>query len=137
MGMQGDRHVIIIGAGPTGLTAALSLGLQGIPVTLLEAEPALTIDLRAGSYHPPTVEMLTALGVGDAMHAAGIKVPKWQIRDRLEGVVAEFDLGLLADETPFPYRLHLEQHRLTPLLLERIKAAAPSVQVRFSAEVTE
>jgi 3-(3-hydroxy-phenyl)propionate hydroxylase len=134
--MAEDR-VLIIGAGPTGLTAALSLGLHGIPVTLLEAEPALTHDLRAGSYHPPTIEMLSALGIGEAMHATGIKVPRWQIRDLIDGVVAEFDLGLLADETPFPYRLHLEQHRLTPLLLERIRAVAPSVEVRFNAEVVD
>jgi 3-(3-hydroxy-phenyl)propionate hydroxylase len=132
-----EDRILIVGAGPTGLAAALSLGLKGIPVTLVEAEPELTHDLRAGSYHPPTIEMLTQLGIGDAMHATGIKVPHWQIRDRLEGVVADFDLGLLADVTPFPYRLHLEQHRLTPLLLDRIKAAAPSVDIRFSAPVAD
>jgi 3-(3-hydroxy-phenyl)propionate hydroxylase len=125
--------IIIIGAGPTGLTAALALGLEGIPVLVLEAEPQLTHDLRAGSYHPPTIEMLTRLGIGGRMHETGIIVPRWQVRDRLAGVVADFDLSLLRDETPFPYRLHLEQHRLTPLLLERIRAAAPSVAVRFSA----
>ena len=51
-----DDPIIIIGAGPTGLTLALSLGLANIPVIVLEAESALTLDLRAGSYHPPTLE---------------------------------------------------------------------------------
>jgi 3-(3-hydroxy-phenyl)propionate hydroxylase len=128
--------IIIIGAGPTGLTAALALGREGIPVLVLEAEPALTIDLRAASYHPPTIEMLTELGVGERMHKTGIVVPRWQIRDRVLGVVADFDLSLLKDETPYPYRLHLEQHRLTPLLLERIGEVAPSVEVRFSSRAT-
>jgi 3-(3-hydroxy-phenyl)propionate hydroxylase len=128
--------IIIIGAGPTGLTAALSLGLEGIPVLVLEAEPQLAHDLRAGSYHPPTIEMLAALGLGERMHETGIIVPQWQIRDRLEGIVAEFDLSLLKDETPFPYRLHLEQHRLTPILLDRIREAAPSVEVRFASPVS-
>ena len=137
MAGERDRRVVIIGAGPTGLTAALRLGLRGIAVTLLESEPDLTHDLRAGSFHPPTVEMLTELGVGAAMHETALIVPQWQIRDRLDGVVAEFDLTLLADETPFPYRLHLEQHRLTPLLLARIRDAAPSVEVRFSSPVVE
>jgi 3-(3-hydroxy-phenyl)propionate hydroxylase len=127
--------IVVVGAGPTGLAAALNLGLAGLPVIVLEAEPALTHDLRAGSYHPPTLEMLSTIGVGDAMHAQGIKVPKWQIRDRVEGVVAEFDLSLLAGETSFPYRLHLEQHRLTVILMDRIRTGAPSVELRFAAAV--
>ena len=133
--MQTSDPVLVIGAGPTGLSAALALGLAGIPAIVFEADPQLPHDLRAGSFHPPTIEMLTALGVGGKMHATGIKVPSWQVRDRLAGVVAEFDLSLLADETPFPYRLHLEQHRLTPLLLEEIRARTRSVQVRFSSPI--
>ncbi|MEM7442649.1 MAG: NAD(P)/FAD-dependent oxidoreductase [Pseudomonadota bacterium] len=128
--------IVVIGAGPTGLTAALALGLAGLPVLVLEAEPQLTHDLRAGSFHPPTIEMLADLGLGQAMDEAGIKVPVWQIRDRVDGIVAEFDLALIADETPHPYRLHLEQHRLTPMLLKRIGEVAPSVEVLFSAPVT-
>jgi 3-(3-hydroxy-phenyl)propionate hydroxylase len=127
--------IIVVGAGPTGLAAALALGLQGVRVIVLEAEPSLTHDLRAGSFHPPTLEMLQTVGVADSMHELGIIVPTWQIRDRLEGIVAEFELSLLRDETPYPYRLHLEQHRLTPLLLDRIGSKAPDVSVRFSAAV--
>lgn len=133
--MRATEPVLIIGAGPTGLSAALALGLEGIPAIVFEADSQLPHDLRAGSFHPPTIEMLTKLGVGDAMHATGIVVPRWQVRDRLAGVVAEFDLSLLRDETPYPYRLHLEQHRLTPLLLAEIAAHAPSVDVRFASPV--
>jgi 3-(3-hydroxy-phenyl)propionate hydroxylase len=127
--------VAIVGAGPTGLVLALALGLAEVPCLVLEAEPDLTHDLRAGSYHPPTVEMLSRLGLGPALLARGIKVPQWQVRDRVDGIVAEFDLSLIADETPHPYRLHLEQHRLTPLLLARLGEAAPAVTVRFGAAV--
>jgi 3-(3-hydroxy-phenyl)propionate hydroxylase len=127
--------ILISGAGPTGLALALKLGLAGIPCVVFEAEPALTHDLRAGSFHPPTIEMLAALGLEEDMLARGIKVPIWQIRDRIEGVVAEFDLSILADVTRFPFRLHLEQHRLTPLLLSRIRAATSSVSIRFGVPV--
>jgi len=44
------------------------------------------------------------------MHEVGIKRwPHWQIRDRKEGVIVEWDLGVIADLTPYPYRFHLEQ----------------------------
>src|SRR5205807_4765861 len=52
-------------------------------------------------------------------------------RDRRKGVIAEWDLGLIADLTPYPYRFHLEQHRLTPILYETLKAF-PHAQVHFS-----
>jgi len=125
------KPVLVVGAGPVGLATALSLAHQGVPVQVIEAEPALTLDQRAGSYHPPTLEMLAPFGVTEAMHEIGIKVPHWQIRDRREGVIVEWDLGLIADLTPYPYRFHLEQHRLTPILYEKLKAF-PHAQVRFS-----
>ena len=135
--MAAHHHPIIIaGAGPAGLSLALSLGQSNIPCILFEMEPELTHDLRAGSYHPPTLEMLDELGVTAEMHKTGIKVPRWQIRDRVDGLVAEFDLSLVADETPYPYRLHLEQHRLTPILLDKIRETTSSVDVRFGTEVT-
>lgn len=113
--------VVIAGAGPTGLMCALALRKQGIPVVLFEAEPALTHDLRAGSFHPPTLEMMAPYGITDRMHEAGLKVQRWQIRNRPGDLVAEFNLDLLKDVTPYPYRLHLEQHRLTPIQLDTLK----------------
>ena len=129
--------IIIAGGGPTGLTTALALGMAGVPVVVLEAEPQLTHDLRAGSFHPPTIEMLDRLGAAERMLAAGgLPHSHWQLRDRVEGLFADYDLSVLADETRFPYRLHLEQHRLTPILLDLIGENAPSVAVRFSQRVT-
>lgn len=122
--------VIVAGAGPTGLATSLALGLAGVDVILIEREPGLTVDLRAGSFHPPTTEMLVKLGCNQMLEK-GIRVPSWQIRDRVDGVIAEFDLSLLASDTPYPFRLHLEQHRLTPMLLEQIRTRAPNVDVRF------
>jgi 3-(3-hydroxy-phenyl)propionate hydroxylase len=128
--------VIVVGAGPVGLTVALSLAHQGVAVRVLEAEPALTEDHRAGSFHPPTLEMLAPFGVTEAMHLIGLKVPRWQIRDRRRGVIVEWDLGLIADLTPYPYRFHLEQFRLTPILLEKLRAF-PHARIDFSSELLD
>ena len=129
--------MIVVGAGPTGLALALALGLEGVRVAVLEAAAELHREARGAAYHPPTLEIFARLGVIDAIQAKGIRAPVWQIRDRIDGLVAEFDLGLIADRTPYPYRLHLEQSELTRILLARIAEAAPSVTVRFGAEVVE
>jgi 3-(3-hydroxy-phenyl)propionate hydroxylase len=116
--MQERPPVVIAGAGPTGLMCALALGKQGIPVVVCEAEPSLAYDLRAGSYHPPTQDMMAKYGITQRMHEHGLQVRRWQIRERRGKLVADFDLGLLGDVTGYPYRLHLEQHRLTPIQLD-------------------
>jgi 3-(3-hydroxy-phenyl)propionate hydroxylase len=127
--------VVVAGAGPTGLLCAIALARQGVPVVVCEAEASLAHDLRAGSYHPPTQEMMAEYGITQRMHEHGIKVRRWQIRERRSDLVAEFDLGVLADETPYPYRLHLEQHRLTPIQLDVLRRE-PSAQVHFGHRVT-
>jgi 3-(3-hydroxy-phenyl)propionate hydroxylase len=130
------KPITIVGAGPVGLATALSLAHQGIPVQVIEQEPALTVDQRAGSYHPPTLEMLAPFGVTAEMQKHGIKVPRWQIRDRQKGVIVEWDLGLIGDVTPYPYRFHLEQHKLTPILFEKLRAF-PHAMVYFSTQLVD
>ena len=120
MAVNIESPVLIVGAGPVGLITALVLAQQGIASRVIEAEPGLTLDLRAGTFHPPTLEMLDGIGVAAEMRALGIAVRYWQSRDLQEGLVAEWDLDLLRKDTPHPYRLHLEQHRLTPILLAHV-----------------
>jgi 3-(3-hydroxy-phenyl)propionate hydroxylase len=127
--------VVIAGAGPTGLMCALALARQGVPVVVCEADANLTHDLRAGSFHPPTQEMMAPYGITARMHEHGLKVRRWQIRSRRDALVAEFDLGLLADITPYPYRLHLEQHRLTPIQLDILRTEA-AAEVHFRHRIT-
>src|SRR5258706_2843305 len=134
--MQKKPQVIVAGAGPVGLLTALALAEQDVPVLVLEAEPALAIDLRAGTYHPPSLELMAPYGITDEMQKTAIKVHRWQIRDRRQGVIVEWDVGEIADLTPYPYRLHLEQHRLTPIILSKLKAY-PHADVRFSHRVTD
>ena len=127
--------MVIAGAGPTGLMCALALARRGVPVVVCEAERSLPHDLRAGTFHPPTQEMMAPYGITERMHEAGLQVRRWQIRSRRGNQVAEFDLGLLKDLTPYPYRLHLEQHRLTPIQLDILRREA-SAEVHFGHRIT-
>jgi 3-(3-hydroxy-phenyl)propionate hydroxylase len=127
--------VVIAGAGPTGLMCALALASQGIPVVVCEAEASLTHDLRAGSYHPPTQDMMAKYGITQRMHGHALQVRHWQIRERQGSLTADFDLGVLADVTAYPYRLHLEQHRLTPIQLDILRRQTDA-RVYFGHRVT-
>lgn len=120
--------VIIVGAGPAGLALASSLLQRDVAVVVLEAEPRLPHDLRAGTFHPPTLALLETLGVTADFLAIGIRVPHWQIRGRQEGVIVEWDLSLIADVTPYPFRFHCEQFKLTPLLKRRLEALGGTIR---------
>jgi 3-(3-hydroxy-phenyl)propionate hydroxylase len=122
MAVLNNERVLIAGAGPVGLTAALVLARRGIPVTVLEAGDKIFDDPRAGTIHPPTLELFAESGVTEAMLARGYTVRNYQYRDRRTGVVADFDLGVLKDDTPHPYRVMLEQHKICYILLDKLKA---------------
>jgi len=119
--MSDTDRVLIAGAGPVGCCAALYLAQRGIPVTLLEACAELPLDLRASTFHPPTLDMLDDLGVVDRLIAQGIICPRWQYRDAREGVVATWDLGVLEKDTRHPYRLQCEQYKLTNIVVDDLE----------------
>jgi 3-(3-hydroxy-phenyl)propionate hydroxylase len=116
------QHVIIVGAGPVGLVTANLLVDEGIAISLVETCADLPRDLRASTFHPPTLDMLERFGVVETMIEQGLVCPTWQFRDRNEGVVATFELSRLSSETDHPYRLQCEQWRLGELLYARLQA---------------
>lgn len=127
-------QVLVAGAGPVGVTAAYALLRQDIPVTLLEASEDLPSDPRASTFHPPTMEMLDEIGLAEPLHAMGLEVKKWQYRDRKEGLIAEFDLGVLSGLTRYPFRLHCEQYKYARMVLEIIRTM-PHCTVHMGAAV--
>jgi 2-polyprenyl-6-methoxyphenol hydroxylase-like FAD-dependent oxidoreductase len=127
--------VVVAGAGPVGLTAALLLGSRGIAVTVAEAEASLSDELRASTFHPPTLDMLEPYGITASMLAAGLVCPTWQVRMHPSGNRAVFDLSVLAGETGHPYRLQCEQSKYCRFVHAAL-SAYPHVTVLFSTAVT-
>ncbi|AOS98295.1 Para-nitrophenol 4-monooxygenase [Microbulbifer aggregans] len=134
--MSIEHPVIIAGAGPSGCVLALSLAKQGIPVRLLEKCDSLPIDLRASTFHPPSLEMIANLdeGVIARMLERGLRADRYQYRDRGTGEVATFDMSLIADQTRFPFRLQLEQYELTHFICEAL-SKYDCAEVRFGCEL--
>ena len=130
------HRVIVAGAGPAGLVAAAYLAGEGVPVTIVEQARDLPDDLRASTFHPPTLDMLERFGVVPAMIEQGLICPTWQFRDRHHGVIATFEMSRLKDDTAHPYRLQCEQWRLTRMLRDKL-AANPDVTFLYDAKATE
>ena len=131
-----DAEVAVIGAGPVGLTAALALARRGVPVTVFEQAAELSTEWRASTFHPPTIEIARHLGIADAMIEAGLVAPRYQVRDRRDGLIAEFDFGALAGETEYPYRLQLEQYKYTQIIRAALEADHPDVRIRMGSGLT-
>ena len=119
--MTNKTQIIIAGAGPVGCVVGLILARAGISVTILETENDLIPELRASTFHPPTLDMLDDLGVTPKLIDQGLITPKIQYRDLEDGLVAEFDHALIDDRTKHPYRLQCEQFKLTRIIAEMLK----------------
>jgi len=130
-----DCEVIIAGGGPVGLCLALLLSRAGVTVRVFEAEPAISLDLRASTFHPPTLDLLEPYGVTGDLVARGLVCPHWQIRLHPDGDRAVFDLSVLAGETRHPYRLQCEQWKLSESLLAHLQKEG-NAEVIFGASVT-
>ena len=99
-------------------------------MVVVERAAGLTEDLRASTFHPPTLDMLDTIGLGGNLVSEGLICPDWQIRLHPSGERAVFDLSVLAADTAHPYRLQCEQWKLSRLLMSQLTRQG-TVDVRF------
>jgi 3-(3-hydroxy-phenyl)propionate hydroxylase len=134
--LTAQERVLIAGAGPVGLVAAAHLARGGVPVTVFEAGPDLSEESRASTFHPPTLDMLHALGAAEPLIAQGLKAPTFQYRTKKHGVLARFDFAAIADATGHPYRLQCEQSKLTRILYGLMRGD-PNFELHFDSQVVD
>ena len=124
--------VVVVGAGPVGLAAAIDLAQQGLPVVLLDDDDRLSTGSRAICFAKRTLEIFDRLGCGDPMVQKGVQ---WQrgkvfLRDEL---VYTFDL-LPEGGHKRPAFVNLQQYYVEGFLVERARSL-PNLDIRWRSRV--
>jgi 2-polyprenyl-6-methoxyphenol hydroxylase-like FAD-dependent oxidoreductase len=119
-----DTGVLIVGAGPVGLTLATALAANGVPAVLIDKQAEGANTSRACVVHSRTLEVLRELKVSEQLVSHGLIVPRFTVRDR-DRVLLTIDFDQLP--TDYPYTLMIPQDITERLLLERLTAAGGRV----------
>lgn len=109
--------VLIVGAGPVGLTLAASLQARGVDVVLADRAAEVARTSRAAVIHARTLEVLHTIDVSDELVRRGMIVPRFTLRDRDRALLTIVFDGL---PTPHPYTLMLPQDITEDVLAGRL-----------------
>jgi 2-polyprenyl-6-methoxyphenol hydroxylase-like FAD-dependent oxidoreductase len=116
--------VVIVGAGPAGLTAAIALADAGVDAVVLDRQAEGANTSRACVVHARTLEVLDDFGVTPRLLELGLIVDHFAIHDTAR-TLATVPFGDLP--TAHPYTLMIPQDRTEAVLLERLHAAGGRV----------
>jgi 3-(3-hydroxy-phenyl)propionate hydroxylase len=128
------RHpVIVVGAGPVGLVAAIDLAQRGVPTILLDDAGRIGEGSRAICFAKRTIEIFDRLGVGDRMMAKGVT---WKAGKIFRGndLVSTFDL-LPEPGHRRPAFINLQQYYVEQYLVDAAQAI-PEVDLRWRNKIT-
>ncbi|MGJ4903340.1 FAD-dependent oxidoreductase [Bradyrhizobium sp. HKCCYLS2058] len=123
------RHpIVVIGAGPIGLTAALDLAARGQPVVVLDDNDTVSIGSRAVCYAKRPLEIWDRLGCAAPMVEKGVSwnIGKVFFRDQLS---YQFDL-LPEPDHRWPAMINLQQYYLEEILVDAC-SRSPLVDLRW------
>jgi 2-polyprenyl-6-methoxyphenol hydroxylase-like FAD-dependent oxidoreductase len=119
-----DTDILVIGAGPSGLTLAASLVKRGIATTIVDRQAAGANTSRAAVVNARTLEVLEDIDVATRLVNEGIQAPRFSIRDRARTLIP-IDFSELP--TDYPYSLMVPQSTTEKLLLDRLVELGGSV----------
>jgi 2-polyprenyl-6-methoxyphenol hydroxylase-like FAD-dependent oxidoreductase len=121
--------VLVVGAGPTGLTLAAQLVAMGATCRIVDRQPNRAHESRALAIQPRTLEVLRGLGATQELVARGNDAVWVQLHARGRVVrVRLFGLGL--DDTAYPFLLFVSQAETEQVLLDHLAANGILVERR-------
>jgi len=132
-GAEKKRYpVVIVGAGPVGLAAAIELAQSGVPVVVLDDDNTVSVGSRGVCYAKRTLEVLDRLGVGDPCVDKGVS---WNVGRTFfrEQEVYNFNLRP-QDDHKRPGMINLQQYYLEEYEITRAKEL-PNLDLRFKNKV--
>ena len=130
----GVRRVplVVVGAGPVGLTAAIDAAGRGLPVLLLDDDDTVSVGSRGVCYAKRTLEILDRLGVGQRVVDQGVT---WNVGRTFHGEREVFSFNLLPEPGhQRPGMVNLQQYYLEQYLVERA-GELPGVDLRWKHRV--
>lgn len=114
--------VIVVGAGPVGLTAALYLQKFRIPFILLEEDAELSSAAKAGTLTPRSLEIFAQLGIIKDILSEGLKLDVVNFVERRQNrILMRMPLYELDQDTAFPFTVNLPQSDYERILLRHIE----------------
>ena len=120
---MGATEVLVVGAGPAGLTMANVLDRQGVSFRIIDTKGGPVEESRALVVHAKTLELLDRLGLADRAVERGQRMGAVQVfgEGKPAGKISFLDDGA-DDRTPYPFALVLEQDRTERLLIDGLEA---------------
>ncbi|HET7252314.1 MAG TPA: FAD-dependent monooxygenase, partial [Xanthobacteraceae bacterium] len=120
------KPIIVVGAGPVGLTTALGLDFYGLPFLLFEDDAELSRDTKAGTILTRTIEVFRRYGVADQVLAKALRVDEIGDVERATNTARpSVQTALLDQDTRYPFVINMPQHHLEPILREAIDRRRP------------
>lgn len=120
------KPIIVVGAGPVGLTTALGLDFYRLPFLLFEDDAELSQDTKAGTILTRTLEAFRRYGVADQVLAKALRVDEiGDVERATNRARPSVQTALLSDDTRYPFVINMPQHHLEPILREAIDRRRP------------
>ncbi len=129
-----NRHVIVVGGGPSGLITALGVAQTGTQVTVLEKNESFNNAPRAVAYHYPVIPYLDKYGILQDCIDLGITRQDFAWRIHETGELIRWNLSCLESYASHPYALHLHQGQLSEIL-EKHLTLLSNVDIRYSTRL--